>query len=321
MRFLSRLKQLFQIRLALPTILLLVGLFLFCGCLFGWFGLEGNSRLFKVLEKAGDLILISSVITFLIDSAEYLGIFKKELSEVIYEPKFLAKRKDIENVWIAVSKVLFNSKFPQISTDLMMAVKNYYTADQNIKLSYYDDYKITYYVDYEEEDHSIIKVKTVTRLTLKVEDTKQFDFPMRFWTCVKESHKNAVDKEIVSLKVNKEIKTVPQPSKSYDEETGMLLTTYELHLDGETEYELEIVSMEKQNLKEDNYLAFRAKWLVKDMRVQLFHPKDMGILFVNRATAKDFEQNKNNNREDFKEYEYKGLILKHQGYIIILNQA
>lgn len=321
MKFFSRIKQLFQIRLAFPTILLLVGLFLFFGCLFGWFGLEDNRSLFKVLEKAGDLILISSVITFLIDSAEYLGIFKKELSEVIYEPEFLAKRKDIEKVWIDVSKVLFNSKFPQISTDLMMAVKNYYTADQNIKLSYYDDYKITYYVDYVEGERSIISVKTVTRLTLKVEDTENFNFPMRFWTCVKESEQNTVDKEIKSLKVNKEIRTIPEPSKRYNEETGMLLITYDLALGGKTEYELEIVSIEKQNLKEDNYLGFRAKWLVKDMRVQIFHPKDMSVLFVNRATASGFEQNKNSNREDFKEYEYKGLILKHQGYILILNQT
>ena len=54
------------------------------------------------------------------------------------------------------------------------------------------------------------------------------------------------------------------------------------------------------------------------MRIQLFHPADMKILFVNRATAKGFELN--NNTDTFKEYEYKGLILKHQGYIIILNR-
>ena len=77
---LTRIKHLFQLRLALPTILLIIGLFLFLSCIFDWFGIKGsNGWLFNLLEKAGDLILISSVISFLIDSAEYLGIFKREL--------------------------------------------------------------------------------------------------------------------------------------------------------------------------------------------------------------------------------------------------
>lgn len=75
---LTRIKHLFQFRLALPTILLIIGLFLFLSCIFDWFGIKGsNEWLFHLLEKAGDLILISSVISFLIDSAEYLGIFKE----------------------------------------------------------------------------------------------------------------------------------------------------------------------------------------------------------------------------------------------------
>ena len=79
----SRIKHLFQLRLALPTILLLVGLFLFLSCIFDWFGLEStNKEVFKLIEKIGDLILISSIISFLIDSAEYLGIFKRENDKI-----------------------------------------------------------------------------------------------------------------------------------------------------------------------------------------------------------------------------------------------
>ena len=92
---LTRIRHLFQFRLALPTILLIVGLFLFLSCIFDWFDLECSHEVwFKLMEKAGDLILISSVISFLIDSAEYLGIFKRELEEVIYDTKFLKKRKE-----------------------------------------------------------------------------------------------------------------------------------------------------------------------------------------------------------------------------------
>lgn len=313
----SRVKSLFQLRLALPTILLLIGLFLFLSCVFNWFDLDTKSSVFHILEKTGDLILISSVISFLIDSAEYLGVFKKELEEIVYDTKFLKKRNDIEDIWMKVSKVLFQSKFPNISTELMCAVKNYYSPDEKLKLNYYNDYRNVYIVKYDEQNHDFIHVENRTSYILKVEDEKEFDFPMRYWTCVDEREQDTVEMAMSSITVNGEsIEDIGNPEKTY--ENGTVCYNFKVKLKGHTEYRIQQVITQKYNLIEDNFLGFRARWLVKDMRVQLFHPADMKILFVNRATAKGFEPNINT--ETFKEYEYKGLILKHQGYIIILNK-
>ena len=314
----SRVKRLFQLRLALPTILLIVGLFLFFSCAFDWFGIESsNIVLFKVLEKSGDLILISSIISFLIDSAEYMGVFKKELEDVIYDTKFLKKRTDIENIWIKVSDVLFRSRFPKISNQLMMAVKNYYTPDDELKLNYYDDYRNTYTISYDEENQDIVHVENKTSFILNVEDEKEFDFPMRFWTCVDEMNQGSVEMVMNNISVNgSKVTNIGNPKKTYAD--GMICFEFKLKLKGCTEYRIQEIANKKYSLKEDNYLGFRARWLVNNMRIQVFHPDDMKILFVNRATSKGFQVN--NNTETFKEYECKGLILKHQGYIIILNK-
>lgn len=311
-------KRIFQFRLALPSILLLIGLLLFCTCAFDWFGIEDTRKtLFKILEKIGDLILISSIIAFLIDSAEYMGAFKREIEAVIYDTKFLKKRNDIEDVWVDVSDVLFESKFPQISKKLMMAVKNYYTPDDDLKLNYYNDYRITYTVEYDEENPDYIRVESKTSFQLNVEDTKEFEFPTRYWTCVDESEQDTVETIMSAIAVNgKPGPELKDPQKSYD--NGMVCYSFKIKLKGETEYLIEQTIHQKYNLKEDNYLGFLARWLVNDMRVQLFHPPDMQVLFVNRATADGFKTNIV--RENFKEYEHKGLILKHQGYILILNK-
>lgn len=314
----TRIQRIFQLRLALPTILLLFGLFLFFACTFDWFGIENSKPiLFEVLEKAGNLILISSVIAFLIDSAEYMGAFKRELEEVIYDTKFLKKRNDIEDIWRGVSEVLFESKFPQISSDLMGAVKGYFVPDEDLKLNYYDDYRITYTVTYDSENKDFIHVQSKSSFLLNVEDGKEFEFPMKHWTCVDESEQSTVETVVGLIMVNGEQRTdLGEPVKTYD--NGTVCYCFKLKLKGSTEYQIEQTVNKKYNLKEDNFLAFRAKWLVNNMRVQLFHPADMQVLFVNRATAKDFK--KNHDTDTFKEYEYKGLILKRQGYIIILNK-
>lgn len=315
---LATIKRIFQFRMALPTLCLFIGVFLFCTCAFDLFGIEETNKVaFKTLEKIGDLILISSVISFLIDSAKYMGIYKRALEEVIYDTKFLKKRNDIEDIWVRVSDVLFQSKFPQISTKLMMAIKNYYKPDDDLKLNYYNDYRITYTVAYDNENADFIRVESKASFILNVEDEKEFDFPMKFWTCVDESEQETVETIMSAITVNsKSVPELKEPLKSYD--NGMVCYSFKVKLKGETEYRIEQIVRQKYNLNEDNYLAFRARWLVNDMRVQLFHPEDMQVLFVNRATADGFKTNID--KKDFKEYEHKGLILKHQGYILILNK-
>jgi hypothetical protein len=140
---------------------------------------------------------------------------------------------------------------------------------------------------------------------------------MRYWNCVEEDNQESVETLMGSVIVNGEpVNDIGEPVKTYKD--GMVCYSFELKLKGSNEYRIQQVIRQKYNLKEDNYLGFRARWLVNNMRIQVFHPADMKRLFVNRATAKGFEVN--NDTETFKEYEYKGLILKHQGYIIILNR-
>ena len=141
----SYIKRLFQFRLAVPVILLVIGLPLLCIAAFDPWQLEDSSpHWFKLLEKCGDIILVSSLISFLLDSAEYMGVFKRALEDIIYDSKFLKKRKDIEDIWVSVSKELFKSKFPRISTPLMQAVRKYYEPGDGLKLTYYNDYVNTY---------------------------------------------------------------------------------------------------------------------------------------------------------------------------------
>ena len=313
----SYIKRLFQFRLAVPVILLVIGILLLCISAFDPWELETSSpHWYKFIGKCADIVLVSSLISFLLDSAEYMGIFKKDLEEIIYDTKYLEKRNDIEDIWVRVSKVFTKLRFPQISTPLMNAVKDFYTPDDELKLSYYTDYRNVYTIEYDETDCNFINVKNEITFTLKVEDTKNFYFPMRYWNCVAENEKDSVTINFEKITINGVAAKVTKPEKSYKD--GMICHTFKLELEGKTEYQICQENKQRYDLRQDNYLGFRARWLVNDMRIQIFHPANLKLLFVNRATANGFRTNKET--PDFSEYEYKGLILKNQGYIIILNK-
>jgi len=238
---------------------------------------------------------------------------KRALEDIIYDSKFLKKRKDIDEIWVKVSKELFKSKFPQISNPLMQTVRKYYESDDGLKLSYYNDYVNTYTLALDKEDKNIIHVVQDVSFTLNVEDKEKFPFPMTMWTCASPENKDKATLLCENVTVNGKPATAEVSEPKYEE--GTLRYDYKLQLEGNTEYKIKQRITKKYNLKEDNFIGYKARWLVNGIRVKVFHPKELGILFVNRGVMGEFSKEE---REDFKEYEFKGLILKHQGYILTI---
>lgn len=307
-------KDIFKFKQAIPVILLIIGVPLFVICSFGAFGLESaHKHWFRLLDGLSSVIVMSALVSFLVDSVEFMGVFKRALEDIIYDSKFLKKRKDIDEIWVKVSKELFKSKFPQISNPLMQTVRKYYESDDGLKLSYYNDYVNTYTLTLDENDRNIIHVVQDVSFTLNVEDKEKFPFPMTMWTCTSAENKDKVTLLCENVTVNGKPATAEVSEPKYEE--GTLRYDYKLQLEGSTEYKIKQRITKKYNLKEDNFIGHKARWLVNGLRVKVFHPKELGILFVNRGVMGEFSKEE---REDFKEYEFKGLILKHQGYILTI---
>ena len=310
----SYIKDVFKFKQAIPVILLIIGGSLFVVCSFDFFKLEENhQQWYKLLEGLSNVIVTSALVSFLVDSVEFMGVFRRALEDIIYDSKFLHKRKDINEVWVKVSKELFNSKFPQISNSLMQVVRKYYDPGDGLKLTYYNDYVNTYTLTLDKDNKDIIYVENDVSFTLNVEDKEKFMFPMTMWTCVSEADKEKPTLECNNVFVNGHSATAQISTPKYED--GMLRYDYKLELKGSIEYKIRQKFLKKYNLRDDNYIGYKARWLVNGMRVKVFHPEELGVLFVNRGVMGDFIKEE---REDFKEYEYKGLILKHQCYILTI---
>ena len=92
-------KDIFKFKQAIPVILLIIGVPLFVMCSFGAFGLESaHKHWFRLLDGLSSVIVMSALVSFLVDSVEFMGVFKRALEDIIYDSKFLKKRKDIDEI-------------------------------------------------------------------------------------------------------------------------------------------------------------------------------------------------------------------------------
>lgn len=307
-------KDIFRFKQSIPVILLIIGISFFIFFSFDPLGIEQSyNHWYKFLYGLSNVVVMSALVSFLVDSVEFMGVFKRALEDIIYDSKFLKKRKDIEDIWTKVSKELFKSKFPQISDSLMKAVKRYYEPGDGLKLTYYNDYVNTYTLKLDQNDKNILYIENEISFTLNVEDKDDFVFPMTSWTCVSKENQDQATLECNPVIVNGKPEKAEVSKPTY--ENGMVRYDHKLKLGGATEYKIKQTINKKCNLKEDNYIGFKARWLVNNMRVQVFFPKELDILFVNRGVMGEYSSKE---KDCFREYEYKGLILKHQGYILTI---
>ena len=59
---------------------------------------------YDILIKLGDVLVIGVVVGYVSNAAQFLGIFKKELQDIIYGREFLKVRNDIATLWETVTK-------------------------------------------------------------------------------------------------------------------------------------------------------------------------------------------------------------------------
>lgn len=302
-------KLLGNIKSHIPFLYIIVGIGTFALSLY-W-DQDNFPILNKITSTITNITLVSVFLSFLIDSAKYLNIFQDALTDVIYDNKFLSRRKDIQKLWENVSKAMFKQKFPQINHELLVEVKKNYLPNEDV--SFYQDYTYSIDIKFDENNKNFISQKNEIRFILHTQSKDKFSFQSTNRIRTSGTPRTY---ECKYFKVNNIIVT-PQRSDPRIE-NDYQITDLSIDLQGDTKYNIDQCIEKKYLITEDNFICFQAKWLVRNIRVQLFLPDNMShILIPNGLDPNSFKCVKNTDK--YCEYEYKGLLLRHQGFIIILN--
>lgn len=288
-------------------IILILGILFYC---FGYFYIDSTSCWREVVIKIADVLVIGVILGYLSNAAQFLGIFKQDLQDIIYGKDFVKKRKDLYPLWETLSKELFKNKFPSIHKALLKVIDNYFPKDE---ISYYNDYERHTTIEWLNKETGIIKVTDSINFELIADSTDSFLYPIKTWTRV--INDEVYQDKMIEFLVNRScIEIEESNSVKYKDE---ICLEQKIKLEGSTKYEIQYTREKIYNINEDYYIGFRANYIVNKLRVYLSLPEDIEAMFICRGTQHDFEDVKTHSVKQI-EKKYKGIILPRQGYVFAL---
>lgn len=268
----------------------------------------------EVVIKIADVLVIGVVIGYLSNAAQFLGIFKNDLQDIIYARDFVEKRKDLPELWDRISKEMFKNKFASIHDDFLQVIKGYFPTNE---VTYYDDFNVYTTITWVNKEEGMIKVEDRIMFDLKSESKDKFVYPMKSWISASEGNKPV--SRISDITINGEVGKIEESEPYTDKRNGYICQEFNLTLQGKTCYSVKYKREQEYNINDDYYIGFRSLYILNGMKVCLDLPEDINATFIERGTQYSFNTvNKTKNRIEMR---YKGIVLPKQGYIFALQTS
>ena len=157
-------------------IILITGIALYA---IGYFVCIEGSIYKEIVIKIADVLVIGVILGYLSNAAQFLGVFKKDLEDIVYGKEFIKKRNDLPVLWDTLSRQMIKEKFPAISKDLLAVIKDYYLPVESP--IYYNDYHIIEEISWADQNKKFVKVEETINFEIITESENKFDLPMSTW--------------------------------------------------------------------------------------------------------------------------------------------
>lgn len=265
----------------------------------------------EILSIIGNILIVGVVVGFFTTVIQNFGFFKEELGKVIFDKKFLANRKDIREIWLNASKVVFEGKFPQIHEDFFARMFEYLQCKD---VAYYNNYEMHISLEWLSQDKHLVKVKKHIIFELVAHSEKHQVYTYKSWLRLSSDNEYSSKIDILVNGVPPKQKHV---TRKTEEKNDFKTEIISVGLKGSMQYDIHISEEKVYDLDSDFIIGFRAKHITNNFRVQLVHPENVRAMFVPCGTQMDFQEV--NNTKTINENRYNHVLLPKQGFIIALN--
>lgn len=300
---------------ALWLLIIILGL----ACYFiGYVAIKEDGVYRTLVIQFGNLLTTGVILGFLTNSERFLGVFKASLNKVISGDEYVGNRKDLPAFWMKISKHMFKDRFPAISEELLGIVKNHYFPKEDS--SYYQNYKIKNDISWLDEERT--RIRLVETITVKlVTQGKEHEFVVHSYI----SKPNASVFGSTSLRsfcvegvewINeRKLKVKNTTYDNVNHRTGIEIKT---KLKGKTEYDLKYVFESQYIFSNDHDLSFEASRITKGLTIEVNRCDGMSFDFYKTGTIDNFIDKGDANSA---EWEYRGIVLPKQGYVLHVNKT
>lgn len=275
---------------------------------------------YEFLKEIGKATFAAGVFSAFFKALQATGIFREELSKVIYfDEQYLNHRDDIKDIWYNVTKTLHKNAFPSLNNKISNTVIEKYLPT-NFEYYYHDMMR---HISIEWYDKPKMLAKITTRVEAdimpkaslsKITDNggymgKYIDLGNNDKQFSLEHFKAGSIDYLNKIEMDEKI------PKKHGEEDYSCRYKVDIPSSG-LPIKFDCEHFVIQNLEEDPLLRFRAKSYIDKLRVDIKYQNDIKLSFYGSGTPNEFKdaglKEANRIRKSYSD----DLLFSNQGYII-----
>lgn len=275
----------------------------------------------NILRTAGAAILGGGVFSALVQSQRFTEVYQKVFEEALWKPDFLKRRGDIREVWNNVSRVLYQEKFPDLSSEIEEIITTEYFPT-NHKF-YVENYSLTITL-IPRNAHYFEHVEYLN-VTLKPAKD-EFDLSYKFCSIINqppflEGFEDETDLIVEELILDGENVVIDDKVFAKTKRENQHVFDFNLPLTPGVEHNIIIKRKKVLERTSNKDKRFFANYFQKDVNVTIIAPVTIGVELYAMGTVKNFIKSSEQINGDLKilKYYYNGLILPKQGFFILIN--
>lgn len=273
---------------------------------------EEHNTLREIVKTLTDAIFIGGLAGAIINTAQNMNLFKRELKSLLYGEDFLKIRSDSPNIWKKFTETLYAAKYGNLPPKLVETLQELYLENPIYILNRSTSVRI----EWGNTERTRIITRVVDVFTLVTNTTKEIEYDST--TSINTTNEqDAIKTSILEYKVGgNSIEVTSQKDK--DGPLEYPATSQKIKLSGSKQYSIIKRVEQEYSFLHDFTYAMKARYPISDFTLDFIFPNDMQILFYDRGTLNGFEiLTKETGHLVAKS---KGLILKRQGYLIAMRE-
>lgn len=279
--------------------------------IFAYWRFDPDELSYRILINIADVLVIGVVVGYLSSVAQWAGVFKKEIQDIVFGKKLVGERKDIEDVWSNVTKQLLKNRFSDIQKELLESIKISTIPNEDI-VSYYEDYDSDIQLVWVDQNSGLVKSIESISFTLIAESDKEIRLPIKTSTVCGNPSDCRISNPLITVDGYQPKIENSKPEKS----GGQLMFSSTVFLSGKKQYQVSYTREKIYNINEDYYIGLKSQYIVRNLTVSLHLPDNIEALFIERGSGFGFSTVKND--KNCIKKKLKGVIFPKQGYIFAL---